>query len=217
VRTSDQSKTPSTGSGSRPESPGIKKNPIIDKPNPYQYKSPYMNNQANNIINPKPSTPSSSGNSGSNSRHINDPNSVKKPTSSKQQIIVPSHNKVVVNNPYGNHVGNNNILQKPNILNQPSHNHQIIRSDNKNPLIKPNVYDNKNVVRPNNNYGADYKSPVVKPSSNYDNKPVLKPANNYHYNYGGAQAGQPSSNQANQNRFLQAVRPSSGVNKVVKR
>ena len=70
-------------------------------------------------------------------------------------------------------------------------------------------------MRPNNNY--ENKQVVLKPSSNYDNKnPALKVNQNYHYNYGN-QGNQPSSNQANQNRFLQAVRPSSGVNKVVKR
>lgn len=80
-------------------------------------------------------------------------------------------------------------------------------------MIKPSNYDNRNVIiKPTNNY--DNKQVVLKPSSNYDNKP--KP--NYHYNYGGGV--QPSSNQQNQpgqNRFLQAVRPSSGVQKVVKR
>jgi hypothetical protein len=206
-----------SGSGSRQESPGlgIKKAVSDNKPNnPYQYKSPYMNPPQNNHVNSnnsKPIVPVPS--SGSNSRHSNDPNAHKKPGSSRelnQQNIVPNQNRPN-NNVYGNYAGNNNVLQKPNILNQ--HNpHQIIRSDNKNPLIKPNVYDQRNIIKPNN-YGADYRTPIVKPSSNYDNKPIVKP--NYNYNY--AVAGKPSSNVPNQNRFLQAVRPSSGVNKVVKR
>jgi hypothetical protein len=161
-----------------------------------------------NIIKPSYSKPSS------------DPisNIHKKPNSLRDQPqVVP----VKIQN-YGNNGYNQNVLQKPNIL---SNNQQIVRSDNSkgNPLIKPpsNYGADRYNAKPNN-YNDNNKNPIIKPSNNYsnNNNPVKQNAN-YHYNYNQQPSSQPSREQpsSNQqgNRFLQAVRPSSGVNKVVKR
>jgi len=189
-------------------------------------------NPPSNIINQKPSTPYSNQNpSGVNNNNnfkpsSHDPSSAyikpQQPSNSKPTSLSNKDQKIVMapwgnagNNNYPNYgINNNNILQRPNILssNKQAANPQIVRSDNRVPLSKPSNYDNKNIIiKPTNNYN----NPVVNPKSNYDNKnPVIRPNNNYQYNFGGNV--QPS-NQAGQNRFLQAVRPSSGVNKVVKR